>query len=120
MAKVARMAVTIVLFGSLTVPVASQAALDQSVIEAAKKEGAVILYSAASADATSKICNAFRSKYGISCEYFSASALQLFQRFNAEADANNIKADLITASLLPAFNEAKSRGRITAYESTEG
>ncbi|HLX29085.1 MAG TPA: extracellular solute-binding protein [Casimicrobiaceae bacterium] len=98
----------------------SHAALDKAAVEAAKKEGAVVLYSAASADATSKICNAFRSKYGISCEYFSASALQLFQRFNAEADANNVKADLITASLLPAFNEAKSRGRITPFTSSEG
>jgi iron(III) transport system substrate-binding protein len=101
-------------------PMRSQAGLDVGVIEAAKKEGTVILYSAASADATSKICAAFKTKFGISCEYFSASALQLFQRFNAEAEARNVKADVITASLLPAFNDAKSRGRIAPFKSTEG
>jgi len=105
---------------AVMLPNQSRAGLDVGVIEAAKKEGVVILYSAASADATSKICAAFKAKFGISCEYFSASALQLFQRFNAEADAKNVKADVITASLLPAFNDAKARGRITQFKSNEG
>jgi iron(III) transport system substrate-binding protein len=105
---------------ALVLPTRGYAELDKAVIEAAKKEGSVTLYSAASADATSKICGGFTARYGIPCEYFTASALQLFQRFNAEADAKNVKADVVTASLLPAFNEAKSRGRLTPFKSTEG
>lgn len=98
----------------------ADAALNQSIIDAAKKEGSVTLYSAASADATAKICTAFTSKFAIACDYYSASALRLFQRFNAEADAKNVKGDVITASLLPAFNDAKAKSRIVPFKSSEG
>jgi iron(III) transport system substrate-binding protein len=105
---------------AIAVSTSCNAALDSAIADAARKEGSVTLYSAASAEATSKICAAFTAKFGLSCDYFTASALQLFQRFNAEADAKNVKGDVITASLLPAFNEAKARGRIVPFKSSEG
>jgi iron(III) transport system substrate-binding protein len=86
---------------------ARSAGIDEATVTAAKKEGTVTIYSAASADATAKICDGFKKKYDIDCEYFTASALQLFQRFNAEADAQSVKADLIT-------------GRLTPFKSQEG
>ena len=105
---------------TIAISTTCHAALDKATTDAARKEGSVTIYSAASADATSKICAAFTAKFGISCDYFTASALQLFQRFNAEADAKNVKGDVITASLLPAFNEAKAAHRIVPFKSSEG
>ena len=109
----------VVIFGLLA-PRVHAAGLEDFIIAAAKKEGVVVLYSAASSDATAKICDAFTKKYGIRCEYFTASALQLFQRFDAEADARDVKADVITASFLPGFNEAKAQGRLVRFKSSEG
>ena len=43
------------------------AALNQSIIDAAKKEGSVTLYSAASADATAKICTAITQRQPCGC-----------------------------------------------------
>lgn len=93
---------------------------DNAVIAAAKKEGRVTLYSSAAIDATKKICDSFERTYpGIKCEYYRAVAVQLFQRFNQEMEAKNVKADVIHASLMPGFINAKSRGWLVKSRSPE-
>lgn len=95
-------------------------AFDDALMAAAKKEGKVTLYSSAAIDATKKICDSFERTYaGIKCEYYRAVAVPLFQRFNQEMEAKNIKADVIHASLMPGFINAKEKGWLTRSRSPD-
>lgn len=89
-------------------------------IEAARREGQVTLYSALSIEATGKVCSGFEKAYGIKCEYFRAPGIPLMERFGTEETAKNVKADVLQASVLTAFNQAKERGWLEKYKSPEG
>lgn len=93
---------------------------DPVLVAAAKKEGTVTFYSGMAIPATEKICQGFQRTYGIKCEYFRAPSVKLFQKFTAEAEAGNIKADVIHGSLPPGFLDAKARGWLAKYTTPEG
>ena len=77
-------------------------AFDDALIAAARKEGKVVFYSSAAIEATQKICQGFERAFSaIKCEFYRATALPLFQRFNTEMDAKQIKADVLHGSSIP-------------------
>lgn len=100
---------------------AAAGAFDDALIAAAKKEGRVTFYSSAAIEATQKICQGFERAFpGVKCEFYRATALPLFQRFNTEMEAKNIKADVIHASSVPGFLNAKDKGWLIKFKSAEG
>lgn len=95
-------------------------AFDDALVAAAKKEAKVTFYSSAAIPATQKFCQGFEKSYpGIKCEFYRATALPLFQRFNTEMEAKNIKADVIHASSVPGFLNAKAKGWLAKPRSPE-
>jgi iron(III) transport system substrate-binding protein len=89
-------------------------------LEAARREGSVTLYSALSIESLGKLCAGFEKAYAIKCEYFRAPGIPLMERFRTEVTSNRIKADVLQASVLTAFNEAKENGWLSKYKSPEG
>ena len=86
----------------------------------ARREGTVTLYSALSIEATAKLCAGFQSMYGVKCEYYRAPGIPLMDRFRTEVTSGNVKADVLQASVLTAFKEAKQKGWLAKYISPEG
>jgi iron(III) transport system substrate-binding protein len=113
-----RLAVPVLLLSWLPL---NAGAFDDAIVAAARKEGRVVFYASPSIEATQKICRGFERAYsGIQCEFYRAVALQLFQRFNTEMEAKNVKADVIHSSSVPGFLNAKEKGWLAKYRSPEG
>ena len=114
----ARLSVFILLLALLP---SAASAFDDALVAAARKEGKVVFYSSAAIEATQKICQGFERAYsGVKCEFYRATALPLFQRFNTEMEVKNIKADVIHASSVPGFLNARDKGWLVKYKSPEG
>ena len=66
-----------------------------ALIDAAKAEGEVMFYSAATVNVAQRIAAAFTAKYGIKANFLRLDSTVLLQRFSTEAEAGNFIADLI-------------------------
>ena len=64
-------------------------------IEAAKKEGAVSLYSSASTGPSNAIAEAFKKKYGINVSVYRAGSADVATRVQAEESAGRTQADAL-------------------------
>lgn len=73
----------------------ARAASDAAVIEAAKKEGAVSLYSSASTGPSNAIAEAFKKKYGINVSVYRAGSADVATRVQAEESAGRQQADAL-------------------------
>lgn len=74
---------------------ASAAASDPKVIEAAKKEGAVTLYSSASTGPSNAAAEAFKKKYGINVSVYRAGSADVATRVRTEQSAGRPQADAL-------------------------
>lgn len=74
---------------------AAFAASDPKVIEGAKKEGAVSLYTSASTGPSNAIAEAFRKKYGINVSVYRAGSADVATRVQAEESAGRPQADAL-------------------------
>jgi iron(III) transport system substrate-binding protein len=97
-------------------PPAVLAASDPKVVDAAKKEGAVSLYSSASTGPSNAIAEAFKAKYGIPVAVYRAGSADVATRVQAEEAARRNQADALiieepALSLLLPF--------LAAYDSPE-
>lgn len=95
---------------------AAQAASDPKILEAAKKEGSVSLYTSASTGPSNAIAEAFRKKYGINVSVYRAGSADVATRVRAEESAGRTQADALiieepALSLLAPF--------LAAYDSPE-
>lgn len=72
---------------------AARAASDPKIVEAAKKEGAVSLYSSASTGPSNAVAEAFRKKYGINVSVYRAGSADVATRVKAEESAGRTQAD---------------------------
>jgi iron(III) transport system substrate-binding protein len=86
----------------------AQAASDPKIIEAAKKEGSVSLYSSASTGPSNALAEAFRKKYGINVSVYRAGSADVATRVQAEESAGRTQADALiieepALSLLASF-----------------
>jgi iron(III) transport system substrate-binding protein len=70
-------------------------AQDAKLVEAAKKEGKVVVYGSLESDSADKAFGAFRSKTGIEVEYWRASATKVMDRALSEYRAGKPLFDII-------------------------
>ena len=66
----------------------------QRIVEGAKKEGDVVLYTSAPTDDMKALADAFERKYGIKAKIWRASADKVLQRGTSEARANRYEVDV--------------------------
>ena len=101
---------------------AARAASDPAVVEAAKKEGSVSLYSSASTGPSNAIAEAFKKKYGIAVSVYRAGSADVATRVQSEESANRQQADALIieepalgliVQYLAAY-DSPERGRIDA------
>jgi iron(III) transport system substrate-binding protein len=63
------------------------------IVEGAKKEGDLVLYTSAPADDMKALTEAFERRYGVKVKVWRASAEKVLQRATSEARANRFEAD---------------------------
>lgn len=73
----------------------ASAASDPKVVEAAKKEGTVSLYSSASTGPTNAIAEAFKKTYGINVTVYRAGSADVATRVQTEEQAGRTQADAL-------------------------
>jgi iron(III) transport system substrate-binding protein len=88
-------AAALLLAAVLASAVAAQAADWSAVVAAAKKEGTVTLYSAATAPQHRQLAKAFESKYGIRVESLDLRASELRERVRAEQASGRFLGDVM-------------------------
>jgi len=90
------------------------------IIEAAKKEGKLIVYSTTDAASSGALLKDFQALYpGISLEYSDINSTELYNRFIAEAAAGSGTADLLWSSAMDLQIKLVADGRALAYASPE-
>ena len=90
------------------------------VIEAAKKEGKVVIYSTTDAVAGNPLIKDFEAHYpGIKVEYSDINSTELYNRFIAEAAANNGTGDVIWSSAMDLQVKLVADGQAATYASPE-
>jgi iron(III) transport system substrate-binding protein len=89
-------------------------------VEAAKKEGEVVLYSSLPVWANEKLCKAFEKEYGIKAGFYRAGSLKVLQKFLNEKSVGMVKADVFHNLYAAGFQTFKNDGYSVAYDSPEG
>ena len=98
----------------------SACADETSVIEGAKREGKLVIYTGVERAAAQVLVNAFKSKYPfIAAETVRASSSKLATRLDAELEANRVGGDVIEFSLLYLTTSLQQRGELLQYDSPE-
>ncbi len=66
-----------------------------ALIKAAKAEGSLTLYSAATENVCKRVAEGFAAKYGIKTDYLRLAGVPLEQRYASEAVSGNVAADVL-------------------------
>jgi iron(III) transport system substrate-binding protein len=91
-----------------------------SIVEAAKKEGKVVVYATTDAVAANPLIKDFEALYpGIKVEYSDLNSTELYNRFIAEAAANNGTADVLWSSAMDLQVKLVADGQAATYPSPE-
>ena len=90
------------------------------IVDAAKKEGKVVIYATTDAVAANPLVQDFETLYpGIKVEYSDLNSTELYNRFIAEAAANNGTADLLWSSAMDLQVKLVADGQAATYASPE-
>src|SRR5580765_627590 len=90
------------------------------IVEAAKKEGKVVIYATTDAVAANPLIKDFEALYpGIKVEYSDLNSTELYNRFIAEAAANNGTADVLWSSAMDLQVKLVADGQALSYASPE-
>jgi iron(III) transport system substrate-binding protein len=90
------------------------------IVDAAKKEGKVVIYSTTDAAASNPLIKDFETLYpGIKVEYSDLNSTELYNRFIAEAAANNGTADVLWSSAMDLQVKLVADGQAATYASPE-
>src|SRR6202521_4377273 len=90
------------------------------IIEAAKKEGKIIVYATTDAAAANPLIKDFQALYpGIQVEYSDLNSTELYNRFIAEAAAGSGTADLLWSSAMDLQVKLVADGQALTYASPE-
>ncbi len=89
------------------------------VVEAAKKEGKVVVYATTDAVAANPLIKDFQALYGIQVEYSDLNSTELYNRFIAEAAANAGTGDLLWSSAMDLQIKLVADGHAAIYASPE-
>src|SRR5471032_2365532 len=91
-----------------------------TIVDAAKKEGKVVIYSTTDAVSANPLIKDFEALYpGIKVEYSDLNSTELYNRFIAEAAANNGTADVLWSSAMDLQVKLVADGQAAAYASPE-
>ncbi len=100
--------------------VAKPASAQTPLIEAAKKEGKLSIYSSTDAGEAAGMLDGFRKLYPfIALEYADQNTTEMYNKFVAEAAANSGTADIMWSSAMDLQIKLVNDGYAQAYESTE-
>ncbi|HLO95236.1 MAG TPA: ABC transporter substrate-binding protein [Burkholderiaceae bacterium] len=92
----------------------------QAIIDAAKKEGKVTLYTPTDAAAGKPLVKEFESLYpGVKVEYMDMNSVELFNRFISETAAGTASADVVWNSAMDQAVKLVADGYAQPYESIE-
>jgi iron(III) transport system substrate-binding protein len=92
----------------------------QSTIDAAKKEGKVVIYSTTDTAAATPLINDFKSMYpGVQVEYNDMNSTEVYNRFISERAANAGSADVLWSSSMDLQIKLVNDGGAMTYESPE-
>ena len=92
----------------------------QKVIDAAKKEGKVVIYGATDSKATAPLIKDFNALYpGISVEYNDMNSTEVYNRFISEVAAGGNTADVMWSSAMDLQMRLASDGYALKYKSVE-
>ena len=90
------------------------------IVDAAKKEGKVVIYSTTDAASANPLVKDFEALYpGIKIEYSDLNSTELYNRFIAESAANNGTGDVIWSSAMDLQVKLVADGQAAAYASPE-
>src|SRR5215213_10597525 len=88
-------------------------------VDAARKEGRVVLYTSAPLAAAQTIATAFQKKYGIPVELFRTGGVQVLRRFMMEQDARSPGADVLVSSDLSAVHDLMAKNSFVPFRPVE-
>ncbi|WP_077034165.1 ABC transporter substrate-binding protein [Pelomonas sp. KK5] len=92
----------------------------QAIIDAAKKEGKVTVYTPTDAAAGKPLVKEFESLYpGVKVEYMDMNSVELFNRFISETAAGTTSADVVWNSAMDQAVKLVADGYALSYESPE-
>ena len=97
----------------------SASAQDAALIEAAKKEGTVTVYTSTDAEAAQKFLDAFKAKYGLKVEWNDLGTNGAYNRTISEAAAKQVTADIVWSSAMDQQMTLVTDGYADTYKSTE-
>jgi iron(III) transport system substrate-binding protein len=93
-------------------------AMAQDKVEAAKKEGKVVIYGSLESGIMDAIEKSFTAKYGIPIEYFRASSNKTLDRVLTESRAGRVQSDVVVTNRGP-MQLLKKEGAFAKYVSPE-
>jgi iron(III) transport system substrate-binding protein len=96
----------------------SAGAAAQSLAEAAKKEGKVVVYGSLESGIMDEVEKAFTKKYGVAIDYFRASSNKTLDRVLTEARAGRTQSDVVVTNRGPMLL-LKKEGIFARYVSPE-
>ena len=92
----------------------------QAVIDAARKEGKVIVYTPTDTNAGKPLVREFEAMYpGVKVEYNDMNTTEIYNRVIAEAASNNAGADVVWSSAMDQQVKLVGDGYAAAYDSPE-
>jgi iron(III) transport system substrate-binding protein len=92
----------------------------QKIIDAAKKEGKLVIYGATDSKAAQPLVKDFNALYpGIVVEYNDMNSTEVYNRFISEAAAGGATADVLWSSAMDLQMKLASDGYAMAYKSVE-
>jgi iron(III) transport system substrate-binding protein len=91
----------------------------QSTVDAAKKEGKLIVYSVTDTALVRPLIKDFESLYGIKVEYNDMNSTELYNRFISENAASSTSADVLWSSAMDLQVKLVNDGLMATYDSPE-
>ena len=107
------LALAVLVFTNALGPARAQDAVD---VAKAKAEGKVVWYTSTPIEQGQKIADAFQKETGIKVEMFRSGGSAILRRFQQEADAGRIAADVLTHSEPAAANALGKKGLFVAFK----
>jgi iron(III) transport system substrate-binding protein len=96
----------------------SAAAQTPDLIQAAKKEGEVIVFGSLENDVATAVNNGFEAKYGIKTHYFRGSSTVIIDRITTEHRTGKISSDVVYTTSEPMKFINKEKGLLARYVSS--
>ncbi|SIT56439.1 Family 1 extracellular solute-binding protein [Mesorhizobium prunaredense] len=104
---------------AVTLPLSPVLAQDAALIDAAKKEGTVSVYTSTDAEQSQKLQDAFTKKYGIAIAYNDVGTNGAYNQVISEAAAGQVTADVVWSSAMDLQMTLVKDGYAQEYASPE-